>query len=105
MSARIAAAKAYDALWTGPTNVAPPTNAVETLRREVERLATSVASARALADHPKGGRRLAFKKSPLDMSMRTVESARSIAKLLAADAVLQALDGRGDEAMESSRPS
>jgi hypothetical protein len=73
------------------------------LRAEMAKVAGAIDVARGLADRPRGRYAVAWSKDLIGTPIPHVQQPREVARLLAHDALLRALDGDGEGAVRSCR--
>jgi hypothetical protein len=95
--------KALDRLHATPDNARLDDQTAEVLRNELELYDESVQLARSVADHARGQHELELGPTLYDTSLAETQAARSLARLLEADAAIRAHDGNADGALDSCR--
>jgi hypothetical protein len=76
-------------------------NQVAATRRKMPELASALAAARKLRTYPQGRSRLEYKLNVLDTVVPHLQDLASVRSVLGYDALLQAIDGNGEGALES----
>ena len=98
-----AVAKASDELSTIAGNIRLDDPIVRTLRDELEAYAEAVAIARTVVGYDRGRHELETGPTVIDTPLGETQAARSVARLLAADAAIRAHDGDLGGGLDSSR--
>ncbi|APW61744.1 hypothetical protein BSF38_03272 [Paludisphaera borealis] len=97
------AARAFERLARLESNVRMDDETADLVRAELADHADAVGLARTVADYEGGGHVLELTPNPIDIRLPETQEARLVARLLAADAAIQAQDGDIDGALESCR--
>lgn len=98
-----AASQAFDRLAHAPFNARLADADVATLRAELERYPNAVRIGRTVANYDRGRHELKLGPTLIDTLLPETQAARSLARLLAADAAIRAHDGDLDGALDSCR--
>ncbi len=97
------AAEAFDALMASPDNRLLDETTAATLRRELEKSRRAVQIAQKVAGLARGRHEIKFGRALIDTQLDETQQARTVARLLLADAAIRAQDKDLEGALESSR--
>ncbi len=95
--------EAFDQLDETPGNVKLSDSAAEALRGDLKSHDKAIRLARTLANFRRGRHELKIGPTVFDTPLAQSQQARIVARLLAADAAIQAQDGKFDAALDSCR--
>jgi hypothetical protein len=97
------AVQAFERLEATEPNIRLDDATAATLRKQLDLHEDAVQLARTVANYRRGRHELVIAPNPLDTSFKETAGARTVARLLAADAAIRAQDGDIDGALDSSR--
>jgi hypothetical protein len=95
--------KAHEKLSLTADNVRIDSATAEGIRADLSAYREAVRIARSVADHPRGRHELQLGPAVIDTLLPATQAARSVARLLQADAAIRAHDGDVDGAIDSCR--